>query len=224
MAACVRSPDSATSRAAPAVSPDITGVRPCSRITLRHWPSACTWLCTVRIESSDGAGQRHQRELDAQEVLADDVQARVRQEVVDVGDPARDRVVDRDHRELGVPALDGGEDVLEGGARHRFPVGVVQVADHVGVGSRLALVGDPSVEALTVGVSHVGRRARSPRAGGYYSRPRADLPGPPCAARRGLAALGVAVAGRRTTRRGRGGRRRATFPRTRGPCGRRSRR
>ena len=51
MAACVGSPASLTSRAAPAVSPEITGVRPCSRMILRHWPSAWTWLCTVRTWS-----------------------------------------------------------------------------------------------------------------------------------------------------------------------------
>jgi hypothetical protein len=34
-----------------------------------------------------GAWDRHQREPDPQEVLGDDVQARVRQEVVDVGHP-----------------------------------------------------------------------------------------------------------------------------------------
>jgi len=53
IAAWVGSPRSATSRAAPAVSPAITGRKPCSRITLRHWPRACTWLWTVVIESRD---------------------------------------------------------------------------------------------------------------------------------------------------------------------------
>ncbi len=38
------------------MSPETTGVRPCSRITLRHWPRACTWLCTVRMVSSDEPG------------------------------------------------------------------------------------------------------------------------------------------------------------------------
>ena len=114
---------SAISRAAPAVSPEMIGFSPCSRITLRHWPSACTWLCTVLIVSSVAPGEGHQRELDAQEVLADDVQVGVGQEVVDVGDPAGDRVVDRDHRQLGVAVLDRGEDVLERRARHRLPSG-----------------------------------------------------------------------------------------------------
>ncbi len=54
--AWVRSPDSATSRAAPAVSPEMTGRRPCSRMTLRHWPSAWTWLWTVRTVSREAPG------------------------------------------------------------------------------------------------------------------------------------------------------------------------
>ncbi len=53
MAAWVGSWASAISRAAPAVSPETSGVRPSSRITLRHWPSAWTWLCTVLIVSSE---------------------------------------------------------------------------------------------------------------------------------------------------------------------------
>ena len=56
MAACVGSAASATSRAAPAVSPEISGVRPSSRITLRHWPRACTWLWTVRMVSMVAPG------------------------------------------------------------------------------------------------------------------------------------------------------------------------
>ena len=91
------------------------------------------------------AGHPHQRELDAQEVLADDVQRGVRQEVVDVADPAGEGVVDRDHREVGLAALHRREDVLERRARHRLPVGVVLPAHEVGVGAGLSLVGDASV-------------------------------------------------------------------------------
>ncbi len=40
---------SAISRAEPAVSAPITGFNFSSRMTLRHWPSAMTWLCTVLI-------------------------------------------------------------------------------------------------------------------------------------------------------------------------------
>ena len=106
-------------------------------------------------------------------MLGDDVQRRVRQEVVDVGDPAGDRVVDRDHRQVGVAALDGGEDVLERRARHGLPVGVVLQADLVGVGARLALVGDAS-------------RCRSPaqsRVGGVVRPRRVSASGRPGRAR-----------------------------------------
>ena len=135
---------SATSRAAPAVSPEMIGLSPSSRITLRHWPSAWTWLCTVLMVSRLEPGHAHQRELDAQEVLTDDVQARRRQEVVDVAHPAGDGVVDRDHPEIRLAALHHREDVLERRARHRLPVGVVLPAHEVGVGAGLSLVGDPS--------------------------------------------------------------------------------
>ena len=121
MAAWVGSPASAISRAAPAVSPEMTVVRPYCLMILRHWPSACTWLCTVLIVSRLDARHAEQAELDAQEVLGDDVQPGRRQEVVDVGDAAGDRVVDRDHRELGVAVGDRREDVLERGARHGLP-------------------------------------------------------------------------------------------------------
>ncbi len=81
------------------------------------------------------------------------------QEVVDVGHPAGDGVVDRDHGQLGLAALDGREDVLERRAGHGLPVGVVLPAHQVGVGAGLALVGDARSrrcgEAVTRAVSHV---------------------------------------------------------------------
>ena len=51
------------------------------------------------------------------------MQARSGQQVVDVGDPAGDRVLDRDHGEVGGPRpASGGEGVLEGGAGHRLEI------------------------------------------------------------------------------------------------------
>jgi hypothetical protein len=52
--------------------------------------------------------------VDPLEVLAHDMQARVRDQVVDVGHPAGDRVVDRDHAVEGQAIAHGGEGVLEG--------------------------------------------------------------------------------------------------------------
>ena len=102
----------------------------------------------VAVGRRDGVERRprhrHQVEADPQEVLGHDVQPRVGQEVMDVGDPAGDGVVDRDHREVGLAVLDRCEGVLERRARERLPVGVGLLADQVGVGSRLTLVGDPA--------------------------------------------------------------------------------
>ena len=55
--------------------------------------------------------------MDRQEVLADDVEPRGRQQVVDIGYPARDRILDRDHGEFRLPFLHRREGVLEGRAR-----------------------------------------------------------------------------------------------------------
>ena len=52
IAARVLSLASAISRAEPAVSAPITLLRPSLRMTLRHWPSAWIWLCTVSIVES----------------------------------------------------------------------------------------------------------------------------------------------------------------------------
>ena len=85
---------------------------------------------------------RHELEMDRQEVLADDVEAGSRQQVVDVGDAARERIFDRDHGELGRPVLDRGKAVLEGRAGHGLVVGVDLLAGEVGIRSGLALEHD----------------------------------------------------------------------------------
>ena len=51
--------------------------------------------------------------LHPQEHLADDVQAAARQQMVDVGDPPRDRIVDGDHGVARLPLVHRGEGVLE---------------------------------------------------------------------------------------------------------------
>jgi hypothetical protein len=62
--------------------------------------------------AGDGAhrvetGARHGQKLVAnpQEVLADDMQVRIRHQMVDIGDPSGDRVLHRDH---GIRDLAGG--------------------------------------------------------------------------------------------------------------------
>ena len=94
------------SRAAPAVSPATTRLQPSLRMILRHWPSAWMWLWTLLMSFSVAPLTRHQLEMDRQEMLADDVQAASRQQVVDVGDAAGERILDRDHGEVGaVPSM-----------------------------------------------------------------------------------------------------------------------
>ena len=86
--------------------------------------------------------------MDRQEIFADDVQARFRQEMMDVGDAAGDRVLDRDHRKFGRAALDRVERVLEGRAGHRLHAGKHVAAGGVGIGAGFAL------ECDAVGLGH----------------------------------------------------------------------
>jgi hypothetical protein len=55
-----------------------------------------------------------------QKVLADDGEAGRRQEVVDIGHAAGERILDRDHAEIGVAGFERLEAVLEGGLRHNL--------------------------------------------------------------------------------------------------------
>ncbi len=85
---------------------------------------------------------RHQMKVDWQEVLGDDVEAGVRQQVMDVGDAAGDRILDRDHCVARLALLHEADGVLEGRARHRFASRIHFIAGDVGVGAGFALVGD----------------------------------------------------------------------------------
>ena len=62
--------------------------------------------------------------------------------MMDVGDAAGDRVLDRDHAEIGLARGDRGKRVLEGRAGHRFRVGIGLGDGDVGVGAGLALERD----------------------------------------------------------------------------------
>ena len=71
----------------------------------------------VRVHRPDvlepGARHRQQMVVHPLKMLADDVQAAMRHQVVDVGDPSGDRVLDRDHRQLGAALAHRGERILE---------------------------------------------------------------------------------------------------------------
>ena len=95
---------------------------------------------TLLIVPRSAVRHRHQLEVDRQEVLADDVQAGGRQEVVDVGHAAGDRVLDRDHGESGLrPPTTAAKASSNVGAGQRFPIRVHLLAGDVGIGARLAL-------------------------------------------------------------------------------------
>ena len=132
-----------TMRAEPAVSASGTGFRPSLRSVLRHWPSACVWLSTCFTVLRRGARRGHELVAHAQEVLADDVEIGVRQQVMDVGDAAGDRVLDRDH---GVAARrpTSPPRARPRRWRRRRPrrSGKGLAAGEVRVGAGLALVGD----------------------------------------------------------------------------------
>src|ERR1700719_4645964 len=77
-----------------------------------------------------------------QKIFRDDVETGARQKVMDVGDPPRDRILDRNHAERRGAVGDGGERILERRAGGGFPCGIGVDASDMGIGTRLALVGD----------------------------------------------------------------------------------
>ena len=89
----------------------------------------------------DGAaGDAQQVEVDGQEELAHDLQAGLGEQDVDVRHPAGDRVLDRDHGQIGLTAGHQLEGVLEAGARNAFQLGEHLLARDIGVGAGLTLV------------------------------------------------------------------------------------
>ena len=85
------------------------------------------------------AARRHQLMVDRQEPFADDEQAGLRQQMMDVGDPAGDRILDRDHAEIGLARGDRRQRVLEGRARQRLGVRIGLDDGDMGIGAGLAL-------------------------------------------------------------------------------------
>ena len=89
-----------------------------------------------------GALYAEQLEMNRQECLADDVQAGGGQQIVDVGDAAGDRILDRNHAKIGRAVLDRREGVLECRARQRIHFGKAFDAGDMRIGARFALIGD----------------------------------------------------------------------------------
>ena len=87
-------------------------------------------------------GHAHQRDPHPHEKLVEDVQPRLGQQAVDVGDPAIGRVFDRQHREIGIAAAHRLDHLLEGGAGHHLHPGPRLTAGLVRIGAQLPLKGD----------------------------------------------------------------------------------
>ena len=88
------------------------------------------------------ARQRQQMMVHPLEMLADDVQPRIRHQMMDVGDPAGDRILDRDHRQARPALAHRGEGVLELVARQGRHLGKDPPAGEVGIGPGGALKRD----------------------------------------------------------------------------------
>ena len=69
-------------------------------------------------------------------------EAGIRQQMMDVGDAAGDRVLDRQHGERGSALAHRGDHVLEGGARQRRQFRKDLAAGEIGIGTGRALKGD----------------------------------------------------------------------------------
>ena len=78
----------------------------------------------MAVDGFDGADAhaRHGQELvmDAQKMLADDIEIGGRHEMMNVGDAARHRIVDGDHGKGGLAILHRLEGILEGAAGQRL--------------------------------------------------------------------------------------------------------
>ncbi|MNL58242.1 hypothetical protein D3C87_1818640 [compost metagenome] len=70
------------------------------------------------------------------------MQARQRQQIVDVGHASGQRILDRDHRQIGIAVFERHEGILEGRAGQRFHRRKHVAAGHVGIGAEIALEGN----------------------------------------------------------------------------------
>ena len=89
-----------------------------------------------------GALHADQLVMHRQEMFADDVHVGFRQDVVDVGDAAGRRVLDRNHAEVAGAGGQCRKAVLEGRAGDRLAIGIDLEGGEMGIGARLALEHD----------------------------------------------------------------------------------
>ena len=143
IAACSRSPRSAMTRAAPAVSCTGTGSMRMDDRNSSHCARACQWECAHRTCSRRARLHAEQGVVDTDERFADDVQhARVLQMVVGLVDRTGLGVLQRHDAVIGLAAGHAGEHEAHGLARHRVGVGEERAHRSLAVRARFPLVGD----------------------------------------------------------------------------------
>jgi hypothetical protein len=108
------------------------------------------------------ARQRQQMMVHRLEMLADDEEARIRHQMMDVGDPSGDRVLDRDHAERRLALAHRGERVLELRAGQRFHLRKRMPAGEVGIGAGRALEGEGDFSFLRRIISRFPRESGGP--------------------------------------------------------------
>ncbi len=80
--------------------------------------------------------------MDAQEMFADNVKPGFRQEMMDIGDAAVQRVLDRDDSKIGLAFANGVDRIFESGRRHGSDMRQRLARGEIGIGTQLALEGD----------------------------------------------------------------------------------
>ena len=88
------------------------------------------------------AGVCHDGNPHTHERLADNTQAGLRQQAVNVGNAAIGRVLDRQHGQIGSTVVHGGNHIVKGGARHGNRSGPCFQAGFVTIGAQISLKGD----------------------------------------------------------------------------------
>ena len=84
----------------------------------------------------------HELIANRQKPFGDDVQARRRHQMMDVGDAAGDRILDRDHAEIDVAGNERSEAVLECRAGHRLVIWIGFAAGKMRICARFSLKDD----------------------------------------------------------------------------------
>src|SRR4029078_5350766 len=92
----------------------------------------------------------------AQEVFANDVEVGVGQQMVDVGDAPRDRVLDGNHGKACFARLHRLQHIFKGWTGNGVQIGEGLAASEVRIGAWLALVGDAFGGRLIAGCGHLG--------------------------------------------------------------------